>query len=83
MQGAENVLLISSSEIGQRTKRHQVVIDAAKRVGVKLLAYTSILYADTFPLALGDEHRETEAALRESELAFTLLRNGWCTENYT
>lgn len=82
-QGAEKLLLISSSEIGQRTHQHQAVIDAAKRSGVKLLAYTSVLHADTSVLALAQEHRETEAAILDSGLPFVLLRNGWYTENYT
>jgi NAD(P)H dehydrogenase (quinone) len=42
-EGAEKVLLISSSEVGQRVAQHQAVIDAAKHAGVKLLAYTSVL----------------------------------------
>lgn len=83
VQGADKVLLISSSEIGQRTEQHRVVIDAAKRAGVKLLAYTSVLHADTSSLGLAGEHRETETALRDSGLPFVLLRNGWYTENYT
>lgn len=83
LQGAERVLLISSSEIGQRTRQHQAVIDAAKRSGIKLLAYTSVLHADTSVLALAQEHRETEAAIHASGLPFVLLRNGWYTENYT
>ena len=37
LKGAEKVLLISSSEIGQRAKQHRAVIDGAKRAGVKLL----------------------------------------------
>jgi NAD(P)H dehydrogenase (quinone) len=82
LQGADKVLLISSSEIGQRAKQHQAVIDAAKRAGVKLLAYTSVLHADTSVLGLAGEHRETEAAIRASGLPFVLLRNGWYTENY-
>jgi len=83
LQGAEKVLLISSSEVGQRTQQHQTVIDAAKRAGVKLLAYTSILKADTSALILAEEHRETEAAIQASGLPSVLLRNGWYTENYT
>ncbi|BBI99938.1 NAD(P)-dependent oxidoreductase [Ferrigenium kumadai] len=83
LQGADKVLLISSSEIGQRAKQHQAVIDAAKRAGVKLLAYTSVLHADTSPLGLAAEHKETEAALRASGVPFVLLRHGWYTENYT
>ncbi|MDD5056257.1 MAG: SDR family oxidoreductase [Sideroxydans sp.] len=83
LQGADKVLLISSSEVGQRAKQHQAVIDAAKRAGVKLLAYTSVLRADTSPLGLAAEHKETEAAIRASGVPFVLLRHGWYTENYT
>jgi NAD(P)H dehydrogenase (quinone) len=82
LQGADKVLLISSSEIGQRTQQHRSVIDAAKRAGIKLLVYTSVLHADTSPLGLAAEHRETEALIRASGVPFTLLRNGWYTENY-
>jgi NAD(P)H dehydrogenase (quinone) len=77
------VLLISSSEVGRRTPQHRNVIDAAKAAGVKLLAYTSILRADTSPMALAVEHRETEALIRASGIPFVLLRNSWYTENYT
>ncbi|MCI8212534.1 NAD(P)-dependent oxidoreductase [Pseudomonas sp. S25] len=82
-KGAEKILLISSSEVGQRTAQHQAVIDAAKRAGVKLLAYTSVLHADTSLLGLAEEHRQTETALQASGIPFALLRNGWYTENYT
>lgn len=81
-QGAEKVLLISSSEIGQRAAQHRNVIDAAKKAGVSLVAYTSILHADRSPLGLAAEHAATEAYLRESGLPHVLLRNGWYTENY-
>lgn len=81
--GVERVLLISSNAVGQRREQHRQAIDAATRVGVKYLAYTSLLHADTSPLGLGEEHRDTEAALRESGLAYSLLRNGWYTENIT
>jgi NAD(P)H dehydrogenase (quinone) len=75
-------LLISSSEIGQRAKQHQAVIDAAKKAGVKLLAYTSVLHADTSVLGLASEHRDTEAAIRASGVPAVILRHGWYTENY-
>ena len=83
LKGADKVLLISSSEIGQRAKQHRAVIDAAKKAGVKLLAYTSVLRADTSPLGLAAEHKETEAYIRASGVPFVLLRHGWYTENYT
>ncbi|PJX14593.1 NAD(P)-dependent oxidoreductase [Halomonas sp. 141] len=83
LQGAEKVLLISSSEIGQRVDQHRAVIEAAKRQGVALLAYTSLLHADSSPLGLAQEHRETEALIHASGVPYVLLRNGWYTENYT
>ena len=82
-EGAEKVLLISSSEVGQRVTQHQAVIEAAKRAGVKLLAYTSVLHADTSALGLAEEHRQTEAALAQSGVPAVVLRNGWYHENYT
>jgi NAD(P)H dehydrogenase (quinone) len=82
-EGASRLLLISSSEVGQRLPQHRAVIDAAKQAKVPLLAYTSILHADRSPLGLAMEHQATEALLRESGLPFVLLRNGWYTENYT
>lgn len=81
-QGADKLLLISSSEVGQRVPQHRAVIDAAQRAGVKLLAYTSLLHADVSPLGLAAEHQATEALLRASGLPHVLLRNGWYTENY-
>ena len=80
--GAEKLLLISSSAIGQRAAQHRAVVDAAVRSGVKLVAYTSVLHADTSPLGLSKEHKETEAMLKASGLPHVLLRNGWYTENY-
>ena len=80
--GVDKLLLISSSEVGQRAAQHHAVVDAAKAAGVKLIAYTSILRADTSALGLAAEHKETEAALRASGVPFVLLRNGWYTENY-
>jgi NAD(P)H dehydrogenase (quinone) len=82
LDGVAKLLLISSSEVGQRASQHKNVIDAAKKAGVELLAYTSLLHADTSPLALAEEHVETEAYLKQAEVPHVLLRNGWYTENY-
>ncbi|CAA0109155.1 Quinone oxidoreductase 2 [Starkeya nomas] len=83
LAGVERLLLISSSEVGQRAAQHQAVIDAAKAAGVKFIAYTSILHADTNPLDLAVEHRATEEALKASGIPHAVLRNGWYTENFT
>jgi NAD(P)H dehydrogenase (quinone) len=80
--GIDTLLLISSNEIGQRFNQHDHVIQAAKEAGVKWIVYTSLLHADTSSLSLAGEHLATETALKESGIPFTLLRNGWYTENY-
>lgn len=81
--GVDRVLLISSNAVDRRLRQHVNVVVAAARTDVSLLAYTSILHADTSPLLLAEEHRATEAALRDSGLPFVLLRNGWYIENIT
>ncbi|QMD54535.1 SDR family oxidoreductase [Citrobacter sp. RHB35-C21] len=82
LQGTDKLLLISSSEVGQRAPQHRNVINAAKAAHVKFIAYTSLLHADRSPLGLADEHVATEKMLAESGIAYALLRNGWYTENY-
>ncbi len=82
LQGVNKLLLISSSEVGQRAVQHRNVINAAKAAGVTFIAYTSLLHADTSPLGLAAEHIETEQMLADSGIAYALLRNGWYTENY-
>lgn len=81
--GIDTLLLISSSEVGQRAPQHANVIAAAKKAGVKWIVYTSLLRADTSPLNLAAEHVQTEAMLKKAGVPHTLLRNGWYTENYT
>ncbi|MDN5844621.1 MAG: SDR family oxidoreductase [Alcaligenaceae bacterium] len=83
LAGADKLLLVSSSEVGQRVAQHRTVIDAAIDCDIKLIGYTSILHADTSPLGLVDEHQKTEAMLEASGIPCVVLRNGWYTENYT
>ncbi|MFM0291137.1 SDR family oxidoreductase [Paraburkholderia megapolitana] len=82
-QGAEKLLLISAVVPGERLRQHQAVIDAAKQAGVKFIAYTSMLRADTSSLTLAGEHQATEAYLKSAGVDYVLLRNGWYLENST
>jgi NAD(P)H dehydrogenase (quinone) len=84
LAGVETLLLVSSNEIGQRTAQHRNVIEAAKKAGVQWIVYTSLLHAEKSAIkSLSVEHLATEADLKASGVPFTLLRNGWYTENYT
>ena len=85
LQGVDTLILVSSNEIGQRFVQHNNVIKAAKKAGVKHTIYTSLLGAtnDNTVKSLAGEYVETEAALKASGITYTILRNGWYTENYT
>lgn len=82
LAGVEKLLLISSTEVSGRLPRHRAVIDAARQVGVSLIAYTSMLHADISPATLAIEHRQTEEVIAASGLPAVILRNGWYTENH-
>lgn len=76
------VLLVSGSEVGRRVPQHTAVVELARRSGAARLVYTSAPAADDTALVLAPEHAATEQVIRESGLPFTILRNGWYTENY-
>ena len=82
LTGVDKLLLVSGSEVGSRVAQHANVINAAKAAGVRFIAYTSVLAADTTELILAPEHKATEELIRASGLDNTILRNGWYTENY-
>ena len=81
--GIDTLMLVSSSAFEGRLAQHRNAIDAAHRAGVGLIAYTSILHADSSPLALAVDHLATENVIRASGIPYVLLRNGWYTENYS
>ena len=83
LAGIDTLMLVSGSELGARVRQHQNLIDAAKAAGARWIVYTSLLRADSSPIALAPEHLGTERALAASGIPHTLLRNGWYLENYT
>jgi NAD(P)H dehydrogenase (quinone) len=83
LAGVDTLLLISGNVPGARAAQHRNVIEAATRSGVTRIVYTSVLHADSSPLDVAVDHRATEADIKGSGLQYTILRNGWYTENYT
>jgi NAD(P)H dehydrogenase (quinone) len=81
--GATRLLLISSPSVDNRVVEHKAVIDAAKIAGVQLLAYTSVLRADTSTLLVAPDHLATEQYLAASGIAWVFLRHPSYIENYT
>jgi NAD(P)H dehydrogenase (quinone) len=81
--GADAMVLVSTTTVGERFDNARNAIDAARRAGVSRIVYTSILNASTAQMMLADAHRRTEEFLRDSGSPFVILRNGWYLENYT
>jgi NAD(P)H dehydrogenase (quinone) len=77
MADVDAVLLISSTDEGNRIQQHKNVVDAAINTGVKNIAYTSRCLRDSATISnqLMLEHFATENYIRESGLKYTIFQN--------
>jgi NAD(P)H dehydrogenase (quinone) len=77
VQGAYKMLLISGTRVGARVAQHKAAIDAAAAAGVRHIAYTSFIGIDdpANPAEVRHDHAETEALIRASGMAWTMLRD--------
>ena len=77
MEGVDTVLLISSGDEGDRMQEHKNVVDTAKKMGAKNIAYTGRCLRDRNSLVnkLMKDHFETEDYIMASGLNYTLFRN--------
>ena len=77
MRGVDKVLLIAGTDEEKRIHQHENVINAAKKAGVRCLAYTGRALKDPASLTntLMAGHFQTEDYLKESGLNYLLLRN--------
>jgi NAD(P)H dehydrogenase (quinone) len=82
-QGVDTLLLVSSNDRGaveNRTAHHLNVIHAAKVARVKYLVYTSFVtkpgFQDSAIAGFLTSHAQTEQALKDSGLTYTILQNG-------
>ncbi len=80
--GTDKLLLIPSSDFGERYPQMARAVEAAGKAGVGLVTYASFVNTDTNKLALGEAHKQAEALIRASGLPFVMLRNGAYIEVY-
>ncbi len=77
--GVDQLLLVSGNDIENRLQQHLNVINVAKEVGVKHIVYTSFQRKNETPSSplwvVAHSHLETEKALKESGLTYTILKN--------
>lgn len=79
LQGIDVLLLVSGMDApDKRIKQHRNVIDAAKKVGVRKIVYTSVQGAEegTAFSPIIASNRQTEQDVRESGLEWVIGRNG-------
>ena len=83
-EGIEQVFLISGNDLGARLQQHKNVVEAAKAANVKHVFYTSSVRkteskdAPLDPVISG--HAQTEEAILNSGLDYTILRHNLYSE---
>ncbi len=78
--GVDKLLLISTDAGGARLDQHLAAISAASQAGVHHIAYTSVpqpIAAN--PALVVADHAATEQAIKDSGMAWTMLRNNLYT----
>ncbi|MEJ7727963.1 MAG: NAD(P)H-binding protein [Polyangiaceae bacterium] len=77
-RGVGRALLVSTDTLGEpgrRLRQHRQAVRALEAAGVEHVVYTSLTDAARSSILLAPDHAGTEAALAESKLDFTVLRN--------
>ena len=77
MNGVDTVLLISSGDQGDRMQEHKNVVNSAKKMKVKNIAYTSrsLVNRERLSNKLMEEHFLTEDYIKQSGLNYIIFQN--------
>ncbi|KAJ5719187.1 hypothetical protein N7493_007642 [Penicillium malachiteum] len=86
-QGVENLLFVSTNtfDVEKREKQHQSFVNAAKKVNVKHVWYTSLAFGGFKSDSKADVQRAhliTEEMLRKADITFTSIREGLYTDAF-
>lgn len=78
LDGVDVVFMVSAHESADRVHEHVTFITAAARAGVRHIVYTSFSGAgDAAGFTLARDHGATEAAIRDSGMEYTFLRDNF------
>ncbi len=81
LAGVDVLLMVSAAESRTRREEHRSFIAAAADAGVGQIVYTSFVGASPDAVfTLGRDHGDAEVAIRESGMAFTLLRDNFYSD---
>ncbi|MEP6797470.1 MAG: SDR family oxidoreductase [Lapillicoccus sp.] len=81
LRGVDVLFMVSAAESPTRRDEHRIFIAAAAEAGVRHLVYTS--FAGASPDAaftLGRDHADAEAAILDTGMQFTLLRDNFYSD---
>lgn len=83
--GADRLLIVSYPTIAydMSVDPHRAAIDAAIRVGIKHIYYTSLTLADDSQVVVMQPHLATEAYLKQSGVTYTVIREGIYSESWS
>ncbi|QCW49730.1 SDR family NAD(P)-dependent oxidoreductase [Nocardioides dongxiaopingii] len=78
LEGVDLLFMVSAAESEHRRREHRTFVEAAARAGVRHVVYTSFSGAAAdATFTLGRDHHDTEVAIRESGMDFTILRDAF------
>ncbi len=81
LAGIDVLFMVSGSESLDRRAEHRTFVSAAAEAGVRHIVYTSIVGASHDSVfTLGRDHADTEIAIHESGMSFTILRDNFYLE---
>ena len=78
LEGVDVLFMVSAAESPTRRAEHRSFVEAAAEAGVRHLVYTSFVgAAPDATFTLGRDHHDTEQAIKECELGYTILRDNF------
>ncbi len=78
LEGVSVLFMVSAAEAEDRRREHRTFVEAATRAGVRHIVYTSFAGAEAgATFTLGRDHFDTEKAIHDSGMAFTVLRDNF------
>ncbi len=84
LAGVDVLFMVSGAESPTRREEHRTFVAAAADAGVGHVVYTSFAGASPDALfTLGRDHADTEAAVRDSGMRFTFLRDNFYADALT
>lgn len=81
LEDIDVLFMVSGAESATRRAEHRTFISAAAAAGVSHIVYTSFFGASPDSIfTLGRDHADTETAIRDSGMAFTILRDNFYSD---